>query len=168
MNQKDNFKLSQQGNAESVLPNSLPQHIEAKIQGEISGQVAVGSHILQIGSVHGGVVNINSVEELRPQIRSLPVLLRPRPFPKLIGREIEVDTAIKALQASVSLEFYGKEGVGKTSLLRYLAYRYETKLLFPDGVIYLIARSKPALDLLQALFDAFYDSNASIAILLDL
>jgi len=89
-------------------------------------------------------------------------LLRPRPFPKLIGREIEVDTAIKALQASVSLEFYGKEGVGKTSLLRYLAYRYETKLLFPDGVIYLIARSKPALDLLQALFDAFYDSNASI------
>jgi len=57
MNQKDNFKLSQQGNAESVLPNSLPQHIEAKIQGEISGQVAVGSHILQIGSVHGGVVN---------------------------------------------------------------------------------------------------------------
>jgi len=162
MNQQNSFKLSHQDNVESVLPDSLPQHIEAKIQGEISGQVAVGSHILQIGSVHGGVVNITSVEELRPQIRSLPVLLRPRPFPKLIGREVEVEAAINVLRASVPLEFYGKEGVGKTSILRYLAYRHETTLLFPDPVIYLIARSKPASDLLQALFDAFYDSNASI------
>jgi len=90
MNQKDNFKLSQQGNAESVLPNSLPQHIEAKIQGEISGQVAVGSHILQIGSVHGGVVNINSVEELRPQIRSLPAAIPNSECLSCTDRSVEI------------------------------------------------------------------------------
>jgi hypothetical protein len=34
------------------------ERIEARIQGEISGQVAVGAHILQIGSGYGGIVSV--------------------------------------------------------------------------------------------------------------
>jgi hypothetical protein len=161
MKQQDSPKSAQKDVVDSTIP-SLPQQIQAKIQGEISGQVVVGSHILQIGSIHGGVVNINSSEQLHLKTRSLPVLLRPRPFSNLIGREEEVKTAIEVLQSFVSVELRGEEGIGKTSILRHLAHRPEIALLFPDGIVYLSARSKSASDLLQFLFDAFYDSNTSI------
>lgn len=155
--------VSDQTNNGSAAPPELPQQIEAQIQGEISGQVTVGSNIVQLGSVHGGVVHINSSSDqpvAKP--RSLPVLLRPRPFLNLIGREQEVGTIIALLKAATPTEICGSEGIGKTSLLRYLSHRPEFSLLFPDGVVYLTARSKPAADLLQSLYDAFYDSGATV------
>jgi hypothetical protein len=147
----------------SAVPPELPQQIEAQIQGEISGQVTVGSNIVQLGSVHGGVVHINSSsDQPMAKPRALPVLLRPRPFLNLIGREQEVGTIVALLKAATPTEICGPEGIGKTSLLRYLSHRPEVSLLFPDGVVYLAARSKPVSDLLQSLYDAFYDSGATV------
>jgi len=39
------------------------ENVEAHIQGEISGQVAVGNSNIQIGSIHGGVVNVAPSEQ---------------------------------------------------------------------------------------------------------
>jgi hypothetical protein len=39
------------------------ERIEACVQGKVSGQIAIGKHILQIGSVHGGIVNVAVPEE---------------------------------------------------------------------------------------------------------
>ena len=133
--------------------------IEAHIEGEVSGQVAVGKHILQIGSVHGGVVYIAAPgQQPQPRPRSTPVLLRPRPFPDLLNRKEEIDAATSALQSATPVAFHGPAGIGKTVLLRHLAHRPEADR-FPDGVVYLSARGRTWDDLLQSLFEAFYETD---------
>ncbi|MGQ0570722.1 MAG: choice-of-anchor D domain-containing protein [Armatimonadota bacterium] len=131
--------------------------IRAVIQGEITGQVAVGTQIVQIGSVHGGVVNLVP-QPVVPRARPLPVYLRPRPFPQLLDRESEVRTISAAFDSGVPVEIYGPAGVGKTTLLRYLSH-YSFAASFPDGVIHLSARMQPAADVLQSLYEAFHESD---------
>ena len=136
-----------------------PGNVEAHIQGEISGQVAVGNYNVQIGSVHGGVVNVVAPgQQPRPRPRPTPVFLRPRPFPGLLDRAAEVGAAAAALQSALPVEFCGQGGTGKTTLLRHLAHQ-PPDVAFPDGILYLSARHQPLADLLQSLFDAFYESD---------
>ncbi len=140
-------------------PEPLPQTIEAQISGEISGQVAVGTSILQIGSIHGGVVNIAPPQaQPTPGRVPPPVFLRPRAVRNLLGRREEVEAALVTLQSSEPLEFHGEQGLGKTTLLRYLAY-HSPPDLFPDGIVYISARRQPAEDVLQFLFDAIYQCD---------
>jgi len=142
-----------------MVQPSLPGNIKAHIQGEISGQVAIGNNIIQIGAIHGGVVNVALPEQQpRPRPRPTPVFLRPRPFPGLLDREAEVGAATTALQSATPVEFYGQAGLGKTTLLRHLAH-HPPDTPFPDGVVYFSARHQPADDLLHSLFDAFYESD---------
>jgi len=97
-------------------------NIEALVSGEVKGQVAIGSNILQIGSVHGGVVNIAMPGTLTPPTpRPKPVFLRPRSFPGLLDRHAETDRVAAALRSAEPIELCGEAGLGKTSLLRYLA-----------------------------------------------
>jgi len=133
--------------------------IQVSIQGNVSGQVAVGSNILQIGSIQGGIVNILPPEAaVAPRPRPKPVLLRPRPFRGLLDRTIETGSALAAFKAALPLELYGSAGSGKTALIRHIAHVPETNL-FPDGVVYLSARQQTASELLQSLFDAVYESD---------
>jgi hypothetical protein len=143
----------------AVEPVTPPESIEVHIEGGVSGQVAIGNNILQIGNVYGGVVNVAMPKQKpRPQPRPTPVSLRPRPFPGLLDREAEVVAATTALQSATPVEFYGQAGLGKTALLRHLAH-HPTADTFPAGVVYLSARRQPVEDLLQSLFDAFYESD---------
>jgi hypothetical protein len=140
----------------------LTAGIQAEIRGNVSGQVAVGTHILQIGSVHGGVVNV-AVPEQRPvpRPRAAPVLLRPRPFPGFLGREEEVESAVAALRAARPVQLSGPPGAGKTSLLRHVAHHAVTAS-FPGGVAFLSALRQPADDLLQSLFEARFQTDAPL------
>lgn len=132
--------------------------VEANITGNVSGQVAVGSHILQIGDINGGVVNV-ALPPSQPIIeqRARPVSLKPRPFPGLLDRETETAIIKSALEASLPVSLFGSGGLGKTVLLRRIAHLPETTN-FPDGVVYLSAQDHGLDDLLQLLFDAFYSS----------
>jgi hypothetical protein len=121
-------------------------------------QVAVGQYVLQIGTVNGGTVNIQPEQQPTLRPRPAPVLLRPRPFANLIGREDEIKTAVEAARSALPLEFYGEPGLGKTALLRKLAYP-DALDAFPDGVVHLSALHQPLPDLLQSLFDAFFESD---------
>ncbi|MBW4522157.1 MAG: choice-of-anchor D domain-containing protein [Scytolyngbya sp. HA4215-MV1] len=94
----------------------------------------------------------------QPRLRSLPVLELPEPFPNLVGRETELAEAIAALQAHQPVEFYGPNGIGRTSLLRHLAHHSQVLSLFPAGIIYLSGAGKSLADLMQQLFDLFYES----------
>jgi hypothetical protein len=130
-------------------------NIQAQIQGNITGQVAIGQHIIQIGDVHGGFVYVAASGKVpRPRPRAVPVLLRPRPAPGMLDRQQEMATAAAALQAQQPVDLYGAEGEGKTTLLRRLAYDVP-EARFPHGIVCLSARRRPVADLLQELFHAF-------------
>jgi outer membrane biosynthesis protein TonB len=134
-----------------------PTKIEALIEGGVSGQVAVGNYNVQIHADHGAVVHFVPPErQPKPSSRPSPVLLRPRPFRGLLDRQVESDAAVSALRDGLPVEIQGPPGVGKSSLLRHLAYDPQASSL-PDGVVHLAARGQPAADLLQSLFDALYE-----------
>ncbi|MBN1814076.1 MAG: zinc ribbon domain-containing protein [Anaerolineae bacterium] len=136
-----------------------PEAVSVHIEGSVSGQVAIGNTILQIGDVRGGVVNVMAPgEKVQSEPRPTPVDLRPRPFPDLLDRETEIGTATAAFESAQSVEFHAAAGLGKTALLRYLAH-HPAATTFPDGVVYLSARHQPAEDLLQSLYDAFYETS---------
>ncbi|MBD2775013.1 NB-ARC domain-containing protein [Iningainema tapete] len=126
-------------------------------------QQATGNGILQVqmGSLTGSVVNISHLEKQQsPQPRPLPVLLAPRTFPLLLGRREEVKVAVDALPYDQPVEFYGSSGIGKTVLLRYLAHHPSITPAFGDGIVYhRLTRYQSLSDLLQILFNAFYESS---------
>ncbi len=135
--------------------------IDAQVQGEISGQLAIGNHIIQIGSVAGGVVNITPAGMTpRVQPHPTPIHLTPRPFNALLDRQAEIAAATAALQKNEAIEFWGEDGLGKTVLLRKLAGSLVSKAL-SDGIVYLAVRRQPVDDILQFLWDAFYDRDVS-------
>jgi hypothetical protein len=150
-------------------PHPIPaQNIRANLQGEIRGSlVAVGTNIqqsvyyvLQPDAQLGDRVDLAPLAN-RPQarLRLLPVLLLPAPFPNLLDRQSELATAISTLQAHQPVEFYGQDGIGKTSLLRHLAHHPQTVATFPVGIIYLSAHRRHPTDILQLLFEVFHESD---------
>jgi len=118
-------------------------------------------NILRLDSAIGGKVSIALPEKHHPpQPRPLPVLLPPRQFPLLIGRRQEAKVAIAALPYDQPVEFYGSSGIGKTVLLRYLAHHPSITPAFPDGIVYHhLGRYQSVSDLLQILFDAYYENS---------
>ncbi len=95
-----------------------------------------------------------------PHLRPAPVLLLPRDFPDLLGREDDVKGALAAVSAGSVAEFYGPSGSGKTALLRYLANRAGAAT--GASVVHIPNGGEPVQDLLQYLFDALYEADASL------
>ncbi|MGH8910667.1 MAG: choice-of-anchor D domain-containing protein, partial [Egibacteraceae bacterium] len=135
-------------------------HANIVVEGDISGQVAVGSNIYQmrVDHVHGDLVTIVRQDE-RPRVerRAAPVRLLPRKFSDFLDRELETRRAIAAVAGGEPIEFHGPSGVGKSSLLRHLAHH--PQVIAEGGVLHLPARRQAAEDLLQALFGAFYECD---------
>lgn len=133
--------------------------IQAHIEGDISGQVAFGSGNIQVGSVHGGVVNIGGPGEAPvPRLRPVPIRRGLRTLPdEVLGRENELDRAIGALRQGRPVGVHGEPGVGKTTLLMLVADH--ASLPTPDRVVYKRAKRVPVADLLQLLFDTFFDCD---------
>src|SRR5450755_423639 len=137
-------------------------HIDADLAGAvIQGQAAVGEHIVQIHAEHGAIVNFQAPQE-RPvaRARATPVRRLPRAFDGLLGREELVAAAVSALRSGVPVGLVGRLGIGKSAILRHLSHRLDG--LEPDGIVYTAWRRQPADDLLQFLFESFYESETVI------
>jgi hypothetical protein len=134
-------------------------NVQLHVEGDVSGQIAIGNNILQIGEIYGGIVNIIAPDK-KPCFshRAGPVYLRPRAFPGLLDRAEELGAAIGALRVSESVSIHGQNGLGKTTLLRHLAYN-SPRDNCPDGIVYLSARGQNVDDLLQTIFETFYESD---------
>jgi LysM repeat protein len=144
--------------APEVVQPVSNQAINVTIDGDVSGQVAVGNHIVQIGHVSGGLVYLaRPGEQPTPQARPTPVLLRPRPMRGLLDRQVEKREITQAITAVSPAELHGQPGIGKSALLRYLAHQLPLNA-FPDGLVHLSAQGLTREDLAQNLFDAFYES----------
>ena len=76
----------------------------------------------------------------------------------LFGRQAELKAIFSALGGGLPVEIIGRPGIGKTALLRSLAY-HPAAAAFADGLIYLAARRQSSGDLQQQVFDGFYESD---------
>ncbi|MGH8001335.1 MAG: NB-ARC domain-containing protein [Brasilonema sp.] len=126
---------------------------------EMNGQLVVGNWIIKMNSPHGAIVNIATEEEKSTlRSRSTPLILQ-QPLDNLLDRQESIKEAIAAFHAGQSVEFCGASGFGKTVLLRHLEHNHQVKSLFADGIISLSSLHPNVEDLLQFIWDAFYESN---------
>lgn len=117
--------------------------------------------VVNIGDVNGGVVNIvKPSNKPKYSARPAPVTLKPRAFPALLDREDALEAIKKAAELSMPVSVWGKQGIGKTSFIRNLTHSLDSSN-FPNGVIYLNVSGLGAEDLLQALFDSFFESDST-------
>ena len=126
---------------------------------EITGRVAVGRFVLQIGDPSGAVVREASrTERVHIHPKPTPILVRPRLIRRLLDRRIEVAAALSALDAGLPIELSGEPGIGKTAILRHLAH-HARAASFVDGIAYVRARHQPFADLRQFIFEVFERRN---------
>jgi len=146
-------------------PSDVPEGVSAayaqsaSLYDAITGQIVVGRYLLHVGGSCGGVVEETSSgvsAHIRP--RPTPILLRPGSTRGLIDRQKELTNALSAVDAGLSIEVSGEPGVGKTAFLHQLAH-HSGAAAFVDGVAYIGARHQSSTDILQLVFEAFYESD---------
>jgi len=147
----------------SSTQTAVGDEIQAIIGGQVSGQVAVGKYILQIGAIQGGVVTIAPPgQEAKDHIRPRPAPhLLPRPAEGFLNRDEEVREATNALRGYNPVEFHGLDGIGKSALLGHLAHTLPDDA-FLDGVVYVSARRRSYEEVLDALFESFYETEGAV------
>jgi hypothetical protein len=134
------------------------------VAGDVSGQLAVGSHIVQmrVDTVLGNLVTVlppDAKAKVTP--RPVPISLVPRRPAFLVGRQNETARAVEALAARRAIELYGPAGIGKSTLLRSLAHQLPISEAC-GGMAHLSARGLSHDDLLQVMFDVFYSTDIPV------
>lgn len=123
----------------------------------------VGSCVLQLDSPQGLLVETReagkNISEVKFQPRPIVVQSSPLALLYLIGRVDELKQGIGGLQVGQSLEFFGDSGLGKTAIIRHLSYCLDLHTLGKDGVFSFYRRYQPGEDILQAIFDLFYETK---------
>lgn len=137
--------------------------VNVHIGGNMSGQMIIGHNNNQAyfnytyNVAHGGVLNV--APQATVKSRPTPLMLRPRPFKNLLDRRAVLPMLRESLWQGLPVEVYAAAGFGKTSLMRHVAHDEQLVSAFPDGVVYLSAHWQQAEDVLQSLYDAFYESS---------
>src|SRR3954454_20349635 len=134
------------------------------VAGDVSGQLAVGSHIVQmrVDTVLGNLVTVlppDARAAITP--RPVPVHLVPRRPAIMIDRRQETTLAVDSLSVQRPVEIHAPPGMGKSTLLRFLAHNAPIAEIC-GGVAHLSARRLSHDDLLQVLFDVFYTSDIPV------
>src|SRR6185436_14758912 len=124
----------------------------------IAAQILVGRYVIHVGQAFGGVVEEAAQTGSRSRARATPILQRPGLTRGLLGHQQELSDALSAVDAGLSIEVSGERGVGKTAFLHQLAH-HSGAAAFVDGVIYISARGQSSADILQLIFEAFYESD---------
>ncbi|HUV89571.1 MAG TPA: zinc-ribbon domain-containing protein [Anaerolineae bacterium] len=136
----------------------LPAAPPAGGTGILQTIAGVGNVQINLSNILGSAVNLAVELPPHPEPRPLPVEARPLPFSDLLDREVELRTAAAALQAHQPVELHGMDGLGKTALLRALGQPpVSATSLFPAGVLYLSLPNRPVDDILEALYQRFFD-----------
>lgn len=110
------------------------------IGGNVTDSVIVfgnNNFVVNVGDLNGSTVNIIKPSD-RPKFsaRPAPVVIKPRNFHSLLDRKDEFELIKQAYQNSVPVSIWGRDGVGKTSFIRYLTHHLDA-VNFPGGLLYL-------------------------------
>jgi hypothetical protein len=140
---------------------SIPHgNFTEKIQIEMIGKLTVGNYTIQVGSSQGASANLATARE-QPTLQqnSTPILIRHPPCKQQIEYQEVLKEAIAALQSGQTVEFWNPTGLEQTDLLRCLAHELQASSSFADGVIYLSSIHPYVDDLLQSIWEVFYQSD---------
>ncbi len=88
--------------------------VHAEVLGPVSGQLAVGSNIVQYHVEAGGAVNHGDPAAV-PQPKLRPHIALKGRDPELLGRTHDVRAALTALGPSVPVELHGSPGSARAS-----------------------------------------------------
>ncbi|BAZ13599.1 hypothetical protein NIES4071_54380 [Calothrix sp. NIES-4071] len=130
----------------------------APLYPQATGQLTVGKYTWQISS--SGII-VSPAKQPAFKSHSQCLILLPRPLPNLIGRLPQIKGALASLDINQSIEFYGLPGVGKSALLRHLIYFVHKNSVFTDGVVWFGNSYQSLADILQYLFELFFESNST-------
>lgn len=96
--------------------------------------------------------------------RRRPVYLLP-PRPSLaINRDADLEALRRSITTRKVVDLHGPDGAGKSTLAAALIHDFDLNH-FPDGVVFVTGRIHHE-DLLQSLFDSFYESDSPVKITL--
>jgi hypothetical protein len=128
------------------------------VAGDIRDSIVVtGDHNMLVipealaGTLLQRVVRAPTITE-----RGRPVAVLPPAYGDRIGRAAEI--AELRRHPGRSLSVVGEGLIGKTYVLS-AAFDAATSVAAPDGVVFLYGHGRPLMDLLQAVWEAFYDSD---------
>jgi hypothetical protein len=124
-------------------------------------QVPFAQYVLNVGMVQGGVINMaaageQAADRIRP--RPAPPHVLPRAVAGFLDREQEQSAVGQALARGQVIDLHGPDGMGKTALISQ-AMVGQLPSAFPDGMVYLSARHESCEDLLQELFESFFETG---------
>ena len=88
----------------------------------------------------------------------LPLDSRPRLFPNHVDRDVVAQAVLAEAAGAGAANLYGEPGIGKSHVLAHAAHLPEATAA--DGVAYVPAGEAPLDDVLQALFEEFYDCGS--------
>jgi hypothetical protein len=137
--------------ATEAASDASPGGVEALPGG---GRIVAGEVIVQVDPDLGVRLDPND-DRIVPRPRPAPVAVLPPPFPLLLGRDGEMAQALNGGPGAM-LEFIAEPGFGKTALLRAIAYRAVGGA--PGGLLFLRVVSRPAMDVLQFLFERLFET----------
>lgn len=126
--------------------------------------LTVGDYRVQ-DTAHGYIVDPSPADQggHQPQRRPDPHRVTPDAHNQtLLDRQPETQDALEALAHDTPVEFYGENGLGKSTLLRHLVASPFIQRQFRDGVFLCRAATQPIEDTLQDLFESFYDWSRSV------
>jgi hypothetical protein len=124
------------------------------VGGDVIGQIVVGHHSVVVHAESTSVVTVAG--SLPPTPRRRPVGTRPpRRGIEPVGRDAELAMINSWLDRRMPVEIYGELGIGKTTLLRKVAAERSAAM----DVAFLSAAALSVDDLLQDIFEVFYDAE---------
>jgi hypothetical protein len=137
------------------------EEVQPILAGQPTRQVPFAQYVVNIGAVRGGVINLGGpgqrAEDLI-QPRAQPPQILPRRIPGFVDREQEQRLVGQSLARDQVVDVHGPDGVGKTALISQTMHT-QIPDAFPDGMVYLSGRHQTRDDLLQDLFECFYETS---------
>jgi hypothetical protein len=136
-----------------------PGDRSVSVAGDVRDSVIVtGDNVtlnVSLGAAEGA--RLDRLEHYREFVRwPVPLESRPRRYPNHVDRDAEALAALSGIEDAEAADVYGEEGIGKSHVLSHVAHRPDAATL-PDGIVYVPVDNAPLDDVLQALFEEFYD-----------
>ena len=140
--------------------------VQGVLDGQHTEQVLFAHFTVKIGAVQGGAVNIaapksRAADQIRP--RPEPPHILPRTVPGFLDRNREQGLVGQALARGQVVDIHAPDGTGKTALTSQ-AMQAQLPSAFPGGMAYLSAKHETREDLLQDLFETFFESDERVKV----